>query len=1496
MASDYKKIAQENERRYGEETEHLRIYKRLYSDKTHFVSELIQNADDSKSQHLELQLDSNALFVWNDGRQFTEEDVRNICSLGLSDKDLTQIGTFGIGFKAVYNYTDSPEIYSGIERFLIRELIKPESIDIGDITPKIATQLNKGRTVFQLPFKNSLRQEDIERLEMRLRNLDKRSLLFLRHLEAVHWRNADDTQGGSYFCLRFPHDQIQNASYVKLQTSVNGADQLTETFLVFRKEVQPPQYVIDELLHQAEDPKEEQRIQRSAEELQPIEVAFKLYNGGITMINNCVLFAYLPTQIKTDLRFIIQARYQTTPARDNIPDYNPWNKWLVQETAGFLPDVLEQLKADGLLEPSFFNVLPLQDDYVPETFEPVVKALQKVMQGRPFIPTQNGGYAEAKSVFYPHNELLRELFEQTFWLHPEIRNTGKFRRGFEVMREAGVKDIRVEGVLNFLKEQTPDWFASKANEWLRSLYIYLNSQQAEWQKIKNLPLVRLQNGQHVYTANQPVFFPPNETEMNEKSAPFFKELPILQSSLLAESTLNDLETFLKNLGVRTLHPEDLIRESICPKYRQPDKPSIEQNRLHVRYLWHLISRTSKAGLRNLREEISTTPLLLVYKGDQRENLYFLAPCYAYLSQAYTGSTDLETYFFGCDNIWYVDDGYLAGDYDPKDWLRFLKWIGAMDTPKIIRKNLAANSQELNKHGLEWKYSTRESTIEDLYLDSLPEMLDKISNQSGASLSLALWHLLTKALPSGELQRDNFFRGIYRWFYYSSQSEPFDATFYYQLKHTAWLLDEQGNFHFPLDCFAPTDDNRRVLGDSVAYLHPDFDISQDNESARWLAKKLGVHLSANTESVLTYLQTLSGAKVGVEKVEPLYRFLAGQDARPREKFKEEYLIFAPNPQLCWWRTDQVFWEDESPVFDNNRGYLKGYYPETLKPFFTALGVSERAAPLDYVRGIQEMASVGRAENSQVRERVNILYRRLWQSLQEGGDWQTTEEWKQTSEGKYWLGNKGNKWNFFSRYELVWNDHHDYIAEIFKGEVPFWTFDNDLLGLAQNLEIERCSHAEVEFHPKGDQEEYGVWSVKVQELHPYIHDFLNSPRLCEAHEEGKSAHVLDLLSVRLVEELKTTYTLKGISLTHPNPRQSFLDVRDQRATLWIALEADENQYAWLIGDALQDYFGDVKELSGFVEDLLTKNKESVLTRWKQKGLQTDIYIPSPYEDSKEGEKDRTADVDRELLDESNGGNTRAVVDGPDGEIRAGSEDNGSVTSGVDKPKTPLSDEGNDSVANKSEIENGTTQLINGESKDEMPTVTQKPEVYTKDVNSITEKLETPTYAQRTNGTSQSSESQESTSIGKNSVDGHSGRGDTDAKGQSEETEISSHARKEIEHIGMEHARRYEELQGCTVEDVSAENLGFDLRSVTPNGEIRCIEVKARAERALVVLTSNEWETAEQLKDDYFLYVVLNAVTQPELYIIQNPADEINAVEQIDVRYQVPLSEITEHGIRV
>lgn len=1226
MASDYKSIAKKHKEEYGTAKSHLRIYKQLYSDKTHFIYELVQNADDNKSRHLELQLDENELFVWNDGCQFSEKDVRSICSIGLSNKDLTQIGNFGIGFKAVYAYTDLPEIYSGDERFRIRNFKEPEGID--DMAPRIRRQVNKGRTVFRLPFKDNLRQEDIEYLKNRLCNLEKRALLFLRHLKKIQWRDSHDTQTGSYSCRRYSHGKIQDAFEIELMASMNSKNQLSETFLVFRKEVQPPQDVINELLQQAEDEEEQQRLQRSAKKQQPVEVAFKLSDGQITAMNSCVLFAYLPTEKETHLRFLIQGRYQTTPARDNIriEIESPWNKWLVQETAYFLPDVLEQLKEGGLLEPAFFNVVPLPDDNVPEEFEPIVKALRKAMRNRSFVPTENGGYAKAESVFYPHAKPLRKLFKiswlhpNSYWLHPEIGDTEKSRRCFKVMHEAGVKEVRVSQILGWLEKRSPDWFRTRSHKWLRSLYNYLNGRKDERERIKNLPLVRLENGQQVCTSDQLVFFPPEADEAREEITPFLKDLPILNSALLEGDEHNDIEAFLKSLGVRPLRPADMIRECILPQYSPSDKPSVKQNRLHIHYLFKVWSKISESERTTLKKEISQSPILWAYSGTRREASDFVAPCNAYLPQAYTGNADLETYFSVCDDVWFVDDKYLDSKSVSKGWIRFLKGIGAEDKPRVIKDSLPANKEECKKREIDRNRSTKSSTIEDRYFYGLPEALAEISEHKKRDMSQALWYLLVKVLPSDGLKRVTFFQGTYRWHFQNWKSSVFDATFYRQLKKAAWLPDEQGNHHYPSECFALTSENRRVLGDSVTYLHPDFDISQDNERARWLAEKLGVHLNANTESVLNYLQTLSSTEVGVENVLPLYRFLYRQDARPHEKFREESLIFTPTPEPRWWRTNEVFWEDESTLFGNHRGYLKDHYPETLRPFFTALGVQERAAPLDYIRGIQDITSKEQAGDEDIRNRVKILYSRLWMSIQEG-HWidgeETDEAWEQTHEGRCWLGKKGNEWGFFYWEELVWKDH-EYIASLFEGKVPFWAFNEDLLELAKHIEVEGCSEAEVQFHPGGDQKEYESWSKKVRNLSVDIQAFLKSPRLCnKEYEDVNSIQVLDRLSVYWVEGLKTTYKLKGITVSDPEPRPSFLDITDQEVTLWLGLAAEAEDYPELIGDALQDYF-DVKELRGFIEDLLTKDWNKVLNRWKQRGLQTDFCVSPSEKGSNEGEE--------------------------------------------------------------------------------------------------------------------------------------------------------------------------------------------------------------------------------------------------------------------------------------
>ena len=1302
MATDYNEIGQNPRINY-------RNIFTPYSDKTHFIYELVQNADDNKSQCIELQLYENELIVWNDGCQFREEDVRSICSIGFSNKDLTQIGTFGMGFKAVYTYTDNPEVYSGDERFRIsiNNPTKPEGID--KIAPKIATLVDDGKTVFCLPFMENLRQEgEIALLKDRLCTLEKRSLLFLRNLKIVHWRDESNGQMGSYSCHRRPHNKIQGVYEVELKASLNGDDQSSETFLIFRKEIQPPQMVIDELLRQSADDDERQRIQRSASKLQPIEVAFKTQDGKITAMNKCVLFSYFPTEKETHLRFFIQASYKTTLARDNIKKDNQWNDWLIKETASFLPDVLEQLKDDGLLETTFFNVLPLEGE-VENEFKPIAKALKNAMKERALVPTEKEGhYAKAENVFYPDSKDLRELVKSSGMhpdsslLHPDIQNNEKFRQCFKVMREAGVEPIRVGRVLTWLEGKSVKWFETRSNKWLRSLYTYLKEQESHLERIKKLPLVRLVDGQHVCTNDQLVFFPPDTDEELEEIKPLLNDLRILKSTLLRKD--NDIKKFLEDIGVEVPRPENLIR-LICSLYSQPNKPRIMKNRRHVRYIFESWQKAEESERSRLEEIVSKVPILRAYKGTQREISDFIVPRNAYLPQAYTGDNNLETYFsISKGDIWFIDDKYRKNEFDRETWCQFLKAIGTKDTPLIFQREVAGSIEECKKRGITHENSTKpfeggrfkdiwyrrpyqyfDGHIVDRYLVGLSQVLTQIDKHNEIDVSKALWGLLVKlvsSLPSEEWQREAFFRecfqGNYRWSYNGVKRRFFDADFYRQLKSKSWIPDKRGNLHKPSECFAPTSENRELLGDSVSYLPDSF--RTNTATARWLAKKLDVYLQADADGVLDYLQTLSQTQTSIEKIEPIYKFLESESEDAYLwRFEEGPLIFTPEPEPRWWRTDEVFWEDESPVFGNTRGYLKAHYSADLKSFFTtSLEVPECADSVDtlgYIRAIQDITFKGQAETKEIRDRVQKLYRLLWSSLQEnedlleGGEW--PEEWEQLREEAFWLGKKGGEWGFFSPQELVWRDD-DHRSDLFKNKVQFWGFDNDLLELAKELGVKGCYQGSgVKFSDSGDQEEDTDWSAKVCNLAKSIYDFLNSPSLCEEYKEEKSAEILDRLSVRRVEKLEVEFELNGISVPDPKPRQSFLKRTGQEAVIWLASEASEDQYAWLIGDALQEHFGDVKELSAYIEDLLTKDRESVLTRWKQKGLRTDIGLPSPEEDSKEDEEKLLDPDGDEFPDEIGDGDDSGMNDSEDETStgdegsETGDEDNGSIGDESDTP---------------------------------------------------------------------------------------------------------------------------------------------------------------------------------------------------------------------------------------
>ena len=71
------------------------------------------------------------------------------------------------------------------------------------------------------------------------------------------------------------------------------------------------------------------------------------------------LVVFFPTIVETHLGFLVQGPYRTTPSRDNVPRNDPWNQYLVQESAKLLVEALRSLRAQGLLDVDALRSLPL---------------------------------------------------------------------------------------------------------------------------------------------------------------------------------------------------------------------------------------------------------------------------------------------------------------------------------------------------------------------------------------------------------------------------------------------------------------------------------------------------------------------------------------------------------------------------------------------------------------------------------------------------------------------------------------------------------------------------------------------------------------------------------------------------------------------------------------------------------------------------------------------------------------------------------------------------------------------------------------------------------------------------------------------------------------------------------------------------------------------------------------------------------------------------------
>ena len=140
----------------------------------------------------------------------------------------------------------------------------------------------------------------------------------------------------------------------------------------------------------------------------------------------------------------------------------------------------------------------------------------------------------------------------------------------------------------------------------------------------------------------------------------------------------------------------------------------------------------------------------------------------------------------------------------------------------------------------------------------------------------------------------------------------------------------------------------------------------------------------------------------------------------------------------------------------------------------------------------------------------------------------------------------------------------------------------------------------------------------------------------------------------------------------------------------------------------------------------------------------------------------------------------------------------------------------------------------------------------------------------------ESRETTGDGQMGIGGRRGR----QGGKRVQREILPYEERiQIESSNIERIIAFETRKGRQAEDVSKEGRGYDILSIGKREE-RHIEVKSSS---YVWLTPNEFATAQEEGDTYWLYVV---VDEDKLRLIQNPVDKcvVEEVHVIDTRWKI------------
>ena len=642
----------------------------LYPDNAHFIYELLQNAEDAEASEVRFVLkEDSAIFEHNGSRIFSLKDVDAITSIGFSTKrdDHTSIGKFGIGFKAVFAYTTTPEVESGEFHFRIRDMVVPDTQGL------VPGELGWEKTRFVFPFDNPKKppEKAREEIEMNLRELNENTLLFLSNIRKVEYLLPDSTMGS-----------------MERKESANNKNRIEISITRPRNPV-PDSIHYRRFTKEVEVQDEDGQFKRCR-----IAVAFGTDKSRkITSLNQGQVCIYFPAVKETSkLRFHLHAPFASTVARDSVRDCSA-NDQLRDHLAELIAGSMHTIRDQGLLDVEFLATLPNNRDDLRPFYLPIQEQLIEEFNTEKLTPVKRRRSEHvAASGTYRGSNVLSDLINdgdlatlfgkdhaQPLWIaNPQQRN----QREDNFLSMLDITEWEIEDFIEVLKtrfDTVKEWIKEKPNEWHQDLYVLLGDfllrspssrpyiERERREKLSNLRIVRCNDGEY-RTGRECHFLDDVEFEVEKEktqSEEFHYVAKGVCSSGQNKNRQQKAREFLEKIGACELNETERIKAILRQRYEDPYteiSPKLHEEDMQ-RFIALVEQDPDKAVLLKDYRVFRTAD-----RGSFDEGFYHKA-CMIFLDSPY-----LETGLKGCyeDNEYWElcmhrnSDPYLSLDYEESD--------------------------------------------------------------------------------------------------------------------------------------------------------------------------------------------------------------------------------------------------------------------------------------------------------------------------------------------------------------------------------------------------------------------------------------------------------------------------------------------------------------------------------------------------------------------------------------------------------------------------------------------------------------------------------------------------------------------------------------------------------------------------------------------------------------------------------------------------------------